>query len=67
MFRKPRFQREIERAIRYERNPEDNGKPILIVDANKLEIEIFVKLKGAEGEPKSIGTYPVSEIDIGKD
>ena len=66
-FRKPNLQKNIERAIRFDRDDSGNGKPVLVVDPDKLEIEIFVRLVGSTSKPKSIGTFAASEIDIGED
>ena len=60
------LQHNVERAIRFERDASGNGKPILVVDPDSLEIEVFVKVKGMPGEPKSIGVYPASKIHIGE-
>lgn len=59
------LQQNVERAIRFERDENSNGKPILVVDPDSLEVEVFVKIKGASGEPHSIGVFPASKIDIG--
>lgn len=64
---KNRFQKNIERAIRFDSSPESNGKPVIVFDPDKLEVEVFIRLKGDSGEPKSIGTYPASKISIGED
>lgn len=61
------LQHNVERAIRFERSDDGNGKPILVVNPDSLEIEVFLKIKGASGEPKSIGVFPASKILIGED
>jgi len=55
----------ITRAIRFERDESGNGKPMLVVDPDSLEVELFAKIRGASGEPKSIGVFPASKIQIG--
>ena len=60
------LQHNMERAIRFEANKDSNGKPILVFDPDALEIEVFFKIRGASGDPKSISTFPASEIKVGE-
>ena len=59
------LQRNINRAIRFERDPEDKKAKILI-DATALEVEVFVRVKGTDADPTLLGTYPVSDLKFGE-
>ena len=48
MIEKAILQQNVERAIRFERS-EGNGKPLLVVDPDNLEVEVFFRIKGASG------------------
>ena len=60
------LQHNVERAVKFERQ-DGNGKPVLVLDPNSLEIEVFLRVKGSDSEPTLLGTYPVSELNFGKD
>ena len=61
------LQHNVERAIRFEREADGNGKPVMVVDSDSLEVEVFLRVRGSESTPKLLGTYPISEIHLGED
>ena len=61
------LERNISKAIRFEREPGDNGKAKVFIDAAALEVEVFVRIKGLTDAPTLLGTYPVSQMNLGED
>lgn len=59
------LQNNVERAVRFERQ-DGNGKPVLVLDPDSLEIEVFLRVKGSDSDPTLLGSFPASQIDIGK-
>jgi hypothetical protein len=54
----------VERAIRF---ADDNGKPVLKVEPDVLEFEIYARLAGSDAEPTLLGRFPAVQIRLGDD
>lgn len=60
------LQHNVEKAIQFD-NAKGNGKASILLNADDLEIEVFLRLKGSNSTPALLGIYKASEIDIGSE
>lgn len=60
------LQNNVERAIRFSTDPDDNGKATILVDPQALKIEIFTRINGSDSEPTLLGVYSASEVQLGE-
>ena len=49
----------VERAIRFDT---EAGRPVLKVEPEALEFEVFVRIAGSDAEPQLLGRFPASRI-----